>query len=511
MRRILFFCFGVALISSMSMMPSTVSAAYKLELPSDDFGWIKVETTNFTVFSNADEMIARKTAVSLEYLRAVLVQQFDEIPSVSPVPTYVFVFDYFSDAYPPYGPFLKGKPRKSGGYFINRPLANYVAIVERDYRFPDRMGILHDYLHSVLNASGPDLPLWLEEGLAEYYSVFHIKEGKAHIGYRVNRHIAWLRNKPLMPLAELLAVDKDSPVYNEEDRTGILFAESWLLTHMLLTERPDGRAQAALYSELIREGYDRDRAFVEAFKTTYEELEADLKKYVRSRSHHYTVLPLKSSVVNSIAVSQMPRSEVLFRLGDLLSSGRSERHDFAAEHFEAALVLDEGYGPAVAGLGFLDEAAGRREGARALYERAAKLSPDDYRINLLLGRSLSDWFESEASQEARTAQLERARMFLRRATELRPGLIEAWAEFGATYLADTQNTDPGIDALEHAMEIQPKHPGVGINLTALYVNKGSAMKAQSVIVRMEAAGLDTDALHAAQEIAARLIPEPEVG
>ena len=491
------------------MMLSSVSAAYKLELPSDEVRWIKVETTNFTVFSNADEKIARKTAVSLEYLRTVLVRHLDGMPSVSPVPTYVFVFDYFSDAYPPYGPFSKGKPGKSGGYFINRPLANYVAIVERDYRFPDQMGILHDYLHSVLNASGPELPLWLEEGLAEYYSVFHIKDGKAHIGYRVNRHIAWLRNKPLMPLAELLAVDKNSPVYNEDDRTGIFFAESWLLTHMLLTERPDGRAQTALYSELLREGYDRDRAFAKAFNTTYEELEAELKKYVRTRSHHYTVLRLKSSVVNSIAVSQMPRTEVLFRLGDLLSSGRSERHDFAAEHFEAALVLDESYGPAVAGLGLLDEAADRREAARALYERAAKLTPDDYRINLLLGGSLSDWFEGEASHEARTAQLGRARMLLRRATELRPGRIEAWAELGATYLADTQNTDPGIDALEHAMEIQPKHPGVGINLAALYVNKGSAMKAESVIARMEAAGVDAHALHAVGEIVARLSPEPE--
>jgi len=508
MRRNLLICFFVALISSFSMMPSTVSAAYKLELPSEDCGWIKVESANFTVFSNADEKIARKTAVGLEYLRTVLVRHHEGVPSVSPVPTYVFVFDFFSDAYPPYGPFSKGKPGRSGGYFINRPLANYVAIVERDYRFPDQMGILHDYLHSVLNASGPELPLWLEEGLAEYYSVFHIKDGKAHIGYRVNRHMAWLRNKTLMPLAELLAVDKNSPVYNEEDRTGIFFAESWLLTHMLLTERPDGRAQTALYSELLREGYDRDRAFTEAFNTTYEDLEADLKKYVRTRSHHYTVLPLKPSAFDSIKVSQMLRTEVLFRLGDLLSSGRSERLDFAAEHFEAALVLDGGYGPAVAGLGSLDEATGRREAARALYERAAKFSPDDYRINLLLGRSLSDWFEGEASRESRTTQLERARVLLRRATELRPGRIEAWAELGATYLADTQNTDPGIDALEHAMEIQPKHPGVGTNLTALYVDRGLAMKAESVIARQEAAGVDEETLRRAQEIAAEPNPVP---
>ena len=154
--------------------------------------------------------------------------------------------------------------------------------------------------------------------------------------------------------------------------------------------------------------------------------------------------------------------------------------------------------------------AGRREAALAHYERAAALTPDNYRINLLLGRGLARGFGSAASHEARVAQLKRARAALQRAADLRPGLVEPWAELGSTYLSDTENTDLGIDALEHAMKVQPKHPDVGINLTTLYVKQGSAAEADSVIARMEAAGVEAQALRRAQEIAATLDPDTEL-
>ena len=510
MRRYLLLCFVVVLVSSLSLAPAGIALAYDLELPSDEDRWIKVETPNFTVFSNADAGIAEETALTFEQLWAVLVRDLGRLPPRSPMTTLVYVFDYFSDAYPPYGPFSKGKPKKSGGVFLEGRLANYAAIVERDYRFPAHAGIYHDYVHTVLDALYPELPLWLEEGLAEYYSVFFIEEGRAHVGTRIDNHIAWLRNKPLIPLPELLAVDRNSPEYREESRVGIFYAESWLLTHMLVTERPEGRAQAARYAELLREGIDRDTAFTTAFQTTVDELEAEFKKYVRSRSYHYTVFPVNRQIIRGTTTSEMSRPEVLFRLGDLLASGGSERHEFAAEHFEAAIALDRDFGPAVAGLGLLDETAGRYQAALAHYQQAADLTPDDYRINLLLGRALAREFGGETADEARETQVQQARTYLERAVQLRPDLVAPWAELGATYLEDPEDVKPGIDALEHAMELQPKHPDVGVNLTTLYVAQGAAGQAEGVIARMKAAGVDARTLRQASEIGERVITESEL-
>lgn len=497
-------CIGFIVITMVSLMLTSVAATYELELPSVEGHWIKVETSNFTVFSNADVKIARKNAQSLEQLWAVLARDLASVPTVCPRPIYVYVFDFFSDAFIPYGPLSKkGRPKKSGGYFISRQMADYVAIVERDYRYTNRLDLYHQYVHAVLDGYHPELPLWLEEGLAEYYSIFHLEKGEARVGYRVNRHIARLRNSPLIPLADLLAIDRTSPEYDEDDRTGLFYAESWLLTHMLLIERPNGRVQSMLYAEMLRDGVDRETAFTRAFQTTYEELEKELRKYVRARSFHYKVFPLSQKIISNTEISDMARTEVLTSLGDLLGSGLSARYEFAAEHFKAALDLDDTYGPAVAGLGLLDEVGGRNEATHALYERAAKLSPGDYRVNLLLGRSLSSRAVSAASDKARVSLLQRARTALQLAADLRPELVEPWALLGATYVSGIDNAGPGIEALENAMNLQPKRPDVGVNLTTLYVKQGSAAEAESVIARMAVAGVDADALRRAQEIVAQ--------
>ena len=46
----------------------------------------------------------------------------------------------------------------------------------------------------------------------------------------------------LLPVAQLLAVDETSALYNEGERRSIFYAESWALTHYLLMERPSGNA-----------------------------------------------------------------------------------------------------------------------------------------------------------------------------------------------------------------------------------------------------------------------------
>lgn len=365
MRRFLEIHSPVLLVTVAWLMLTPPAFADGLDLQTEFYPWIEVRTPNFTVFSNAGEEIARPIAETYEQLWALLVHDFEGLPAKSPTPTYIYVFDLFSDTFPAYLPTSDGMNGPSGGYFFHRPSANYAAVVERDYRFPEHMDVTHEYVHTVLDAYVPDLPLWLEEGLAEYYSVFQIEDGEARVGYRIHRHIAWLRNHALIPLAELFALDRSSPEYDEDALTGMFYAESWMLTHMLLAERPDGRRQAMLYARLLREGVERDTAFTTAFETTYAKLEKQLRKYVRGRSFHYLTFPVSRRIIDSTEVSTMTDEEVLFRLGDLVASGLQERPGFAAEHFRAALALDETYGPASAALGRLDETAGRNEGAGA--------------------------------------------------------------------------------------------------------------------------------------------------
>jgi len=128
-------------------------------------------------------------------------------------------------------------------------------------------------------------------------------------------------------------------------------AQSWLLTHMLLTERPGGRAQIESYAGLLSDGVDRDAAFVEAFGSSYEELDAELKKYLRSKSFHYSVFPLSREIVASTEIREMSRAEALVQLGDLLANGLEDRSEFAEEHFSTALAIDSAMEPVIEDLG----------------------------------------------------------------------------------------------------------------------------------------------------------------
>ena len=86
-----------------------------------------------------------------------------------------------------------------------------------------RHEVTHGYLHSTV----PNLPLWMDEGLAEYFEVPRGKKGlnAAHVYLLANRFRkqAWEPN-----LARLESKDL------AEDLTQVDYAESWLWVHFLI-------------------------------------------------------------------------------------------------------------------------------------------------------------------------------------------------------------------------------------------------------------------------------------
>src|SRR5207244_12348069 len=102
--------------------------------------------------------------------------------------------------------------------------------------------VFTEYAHLLMRNSGRGIPLWLNEGLAEYFSTFLLESNgrEAIVGRPMAVHLALL-NQRLMPVSELLAVGPASPMYNEGDRRSIFYAEAWALTHYLLIARPDGQ------------------------------------------------------------------------------------------------------------------------------------------------------------------------------------------------------------------------------------------------------------------------------
>lgn len=93
-----------------------------------------------------------------------------------------------------------------------------------------RHEVTHGYLHSVV----PNIPLWLDEGLAEY---FELPRGSNGVHHQHIYHLTEVaRREDWTPSLRRL-----EQLNNAAEMTQLDYAESWLWVHYLMESHPDGR------------------------------------------------------------------------------------------------------------------------------------------------------------------------------------------------------------------------------------------------------------------------------
>src|SRR5207244_8368198 len=113
---------------------------------------------------------------------------------------------------------------------------NYITLTTETRGEQDPFNVIfHEYTHLLVNNTMGNVPVWFNEGLAEYYSTFTISDGrKVVLGKPISNHVFLLRQNKMLPLRTLFQVDQHSPYYNERDKQSIFYAESWALMHYLI-------------------------------------------------------------------------------------------------------------------------------------------------------------------------------------------------------------------------------------------------------------------------------------
>ncbi|HSS49886.1 MAG TPA: tetratricopeptide repeat protein [Thermoanaerobaculia bacterium] len=466
-----------------------MAAAPARSLPPPQEPWIEVKSANFTLFGNAGEWATRQAGEDLERLRDALLKLSPGLTLNAPSPTWIYVFKS-APSMRPYQRLYEGKPLDAGGYFLSRPLGNYVAVDASPGASPTAI-IYHEYFHYVARNNYGDLPVWLHEGLAEYYSTFEVTKSEARIGLPIREHLRWLRKHSWIPLAQLFAVDQTSKEYNETDRRGAFYAESWALTHYLLDGNPQRRAQFQELLRLTKAGTPGNEAFQKVFGADPSVLERELHAYINSYTFDYNRIPIQPEANLAMTARPMARQDVLFRLGDFLSNLGAEHYAAAEEHFRAALAIQPDHSPSLAGLGVLAEQAHRPEEARSFYEKAAKLAPDDFLVQYRYAENLLD--------DPRPDSLRTARAALTRAVALRPDFGEAWARLGYTYQAEETMDEDAVHSLEMAHRLLSSRMDVVHNLALAYARTGHRDQAAQLIEQVLAPHGDPDEVLSARE------------
>ncbi len=186
--------------------------------------WIRLTTPHFEMYTTNGEKQGTAALKVFEQVRYFFLQNSH---SKAAPDARVRIIAFRSEKeYKPYR-FNEG----AAAYYLRSRKMDY--IVMEDISAEHYQTAVHEYTHLVVEHLGLKLPVWLNEGLADLYSSLEAKGNQAVVGRPIEGRAMILMTQRWLDLNLLLAVDSDSPYYNERDKMSIFYAQSWALTHML--------------------------------------------------------------------------------------------------------------------------------------------------------------------------------------------------------------------------------------------------------------------------------------
>jgi len=159
---------------------------------------------------------------------------------------------------PPRRAFFIGSPTELGVY------AHWSPNVGEDLR--------HEYTHGVLHSCLRTVPLWLDEGLAEYYETEIDTPNRLHREHTQNLAVA-LKNGWRPDLVRLEKIE-DVPKMGLAD-----YREAWAWVHFLLNDAPGGREILVDYCKALRKS-DKPPRFSTEVARMFPDAEVRLASYI---------------------------------------------------------------------------------------------------------------------------------------------------------------------------------------------------------------------------------------
>jgi tetratricopeptide (TPR) repeat protein len=460
-----------------SSLPAFQASREARPLPDPKVEWKRVEMPHFTLFSSAAKTRTLRIGESLERFREILGITTTGMDVNSPLPTLIYVFRN-EIGYGPYKIGSDGRPSRNRiGYFVRTRDGNYVTVDASAGSDPLEV-VYHEYMHYFLENNLPGLPVWINEGLAEYYSTFRLVGGTAEIGRPVEEHLAFFGSRSIIPLDRLFEVTHVSPEYTDPDLQPTFYAQSWAVTHMLMSgDVADGPAFSRFVSEL-GSGTATAAAVRETLGTSVAELENELRSYIRGRRFSYRRIGFTDAFEgDGMEVVPMERHEVLRALGDLLVHHPPIQADHARLHLREALRVNPKHGDSYVTLGILAQRLGQDEEALDSFRKATEVDPENPRVWSRLGRAMVRAYmeprQGTPMIKGPTPEpLLEAREVLAKSLELDSDDPATLAAFGRTFVHDAVDVEEGVAALTRASESLPSRIDVLNDLLILLVTQG---------------------------------------
>jgi tetratricopeptide (TPR) repeat protein len=474
------------------------------DLPLAQRRWFEARTAHFNIYSCGKLPDGYKLAGRLEQFCKAY-SQLAGSQAVDSPPIVVMAFPDH-ESMTPYLPLYQGKPNNMAAFFQHGTDENLIVLSLPEPGSPDTgmEVIFHEYTHLLFRRNDRIWPLWLKEGMAEIYSTFETTGQSARIAGPIPWHLQTLRQNPLMPLGELFSVTHDSPQYNERDRQGMFYAESWLLTHFLMAgDNGQYRTRFGQFTALLRQGRLPVPAFTNAMQASLTAVEAGLRRYLE----HGAITPVELSLTSDISAPinlttrYLTPVEIYFRLGDELL--RINRLDAAEARFTEAKKIAPASPLPEEGLGLVANERDQHDAALRHLQTAIQLGSTSFLAYYLCASE--EYRATAADGEDRYARIKKNQAaeilgHLQRSIELMPDFGPAQQLLGFFETVQGEHLADAGRHLQRAIQLEPENQAYVFSLAQYQYRMRNAAAARQTLESLLHPYVDEKLRTAAEEL-----------
>lgn len=352
--------------------------------------WKRLTSSDLQVIGNASEKDLRRTLREVEAFRRTLAALLPGIRLASSQKTVLIAFRDPS-SFQRFAP-RDGRGRKQqnvGGYFTVRPDANVMVLPIFGRRETTYEVALHEYTHYLTYRNLRNVPSWLNEGLADFYSTFFVDDdGRCVIGRAPLGRIATLRTRPMWSLSRFLHPETAARLFENESNTLLFYAQAWAFVHyMTLSDNGSRQGQILRYLEALQTAPSQVAAARQAFGADLNQLDSQLDRYVNRDQLPAIVIKVPETQPVVPALEPLTEADAFQVQGRLLADlGAS---DDAEEVLMKALALEPAHAGARLALGRVRLRQDRQNEGLELLTAVADQHSQDFEAQYYLADALA--------------------------------------------------------------------------------------------------------------------------
>ena len=432
---------------------------------SDESHWIRVNSSHFSLVTDADDIKGHAVAARFEQMRGVFGQLLarSRINMSEPIDIIALRND---EEYSKVVPVRQGQGI-GAGFFIPGEDRNYFVLnlsKEESWR-----AISRDFALVFLNCNYPPMQAWFDEGFAEYFSSLRFDNKQVLIGGDPDSFTELLNTTAWLAIPDLFATSHVMPAAQENSRHTLFYAESWIVMHYLLSQNK--LPETGTYFDLVENQHlSIEEAIQKAYGMSSGQFADAVKNYFHTVAQSGTA---GASPLLGVAPSDQIGSsnqELPFAEGQALLAEMAvrlpEHRDQAVQELESITGQPKTDNVvARRGLGWAEMQKKEFESAVEEFNKGAELNPKDPWLHYYLAL-----VRLRAAQSAgrSTEGLPNVMQDLRLVVDWDPEFVQARSMLAMAQL-EGGGVHAAMDSMRATIQLAPRNQTYLLNMAQIYM------------------------------------------